>query len=46
MHRKEYMAKSGLVDVKIIKYMVPYGTWMAEGRPETRSMGQHEADVM
>lgn len=26
--------------------MVPYGTWMAEERPETRSIGQHEADVM
>ena len=46
LNAREYMVRAGLVDVEVIMYKVPYGTWMAEERPETRSIGQQEADVM
>ena len=46
INARGYMAEAGLVDVEVVRYVVPYGTWMAEERPETRSIGQHEADVM
>ena len=34
-----YMLKAGLVEVKVEKYKVPFGTWMAEERPEMRRIG-------
>ena len=43
---REYMVRAGMVDVEVFRYVVPYGTWMAEERPETRSMGQQEGAIM
>lgn len=41
-----YMQEAGLVDVKVEKYMVPYGTWLATEKPETRRIGAHNARDM
>lgn len=46
MNARGYMVEAGLVDVEVVKYMVPYGTWMAEERPETRLMGRQEGREM
>ena len=35
---REYMASAGLVNIKVFRYKVPYGTWLAEEKPETRSI--------
>ena len=42
LHAEEYMRAAGLVDVKVEKYFVPIGTWMADERPETRRIGAHQ----
>lgn len=39
LHAEDYMQKAGLVDVKVEKYKVPFGTWMADEKPETRRIG-------
>ena len=39
LNAKDYMQKAGLVNVKVQKYKVPFGTWMADERPETRRIG-------
>lgn len=39
LHAESYMLKAGLVDVKVEKYKVPFGTWMIDERPETRRIG-------
>ena len=40
LNARGYMVRPGLVDVEAVKFKVPCGTWMAEERPETRSIGQ------
>jgi len=37
---REYMARAGLVEVDVVRYVVPYGTWMAEEKPETKAIGE------
>ena len=39
LHANDCMRKAGLVDVQVEKYMVPFGTWMADEKPETRRIG-------
>ena len=39
LHAQDYMRKAGLVNVKVEKYMAPFGTWLADERPETRRIG-------
>ena len=46
LNARDYMTRAGLVNVEVVEYMVPYGTWMAEEKPETRSIGQQQADAM
>ena len=46
LNARDYMTEAGLVDVEVVRYVVPYGTWMAEERPETRLIGQQQADMM
>ena len=43
---KQYMENAGLVDVQVVKYKVPFGTWMADGKPETRKIGEHQVPNM
>lgn len=33
---KQYMQNAGLVDIEVIEYRLPMGTWLAETHPETR----------
>lgn len=40
---ESYMRSAGLVDVKVQKYKVPFGSWMAEEKPETRLIGLNNA---
>lgn len=40
------MVRGGLVDVEVCQYTVPYGTWMAEERPEKRPIGQRQRREM
>lgn len=46
VNAEEYMRNAGLVDVKVVKYMVPYGTWLADERPETKRIGVNSARDM
>ena len=39
LHAESYMLKAGLVVVKVEKYKVPFGTWMAKERPKMRQIG-------
>lgn len=34
------MVRARLVNMEVVEYMVPHGTWMAEEKPETRLIGQ------
>ena len=46
LHAEKYMREAGLVDVSVQKYMVPFGTWLANSRPETRRIGvNHDRDL-
>ena len=42
---KKYMEDAGLIDVKVAKYEVPYGPWMAKERPETKRTGEEQAKM-
>ena len=42
-HMKGYLERAGLVDVQVREYRIPFGTWAAEERPETRRIGAHAA---
>ncbi|KAL8642056.1 MAG: hypothetical protein Q9228_001222 [Teloschistes exilis] len=46
LHAQRYMEEAGLIDVQVVKYMVPFGTWLAGERPETRKIGEHSAGEM
>ena len=39
----EYMREAGLVDVSVVRYRAPFGTWAAEERPESRRIGVVQA---
>ena len=43
LHAQDYMRKAGLVDVRVERYVVPFGTWMADERPETRRIGEDQS---
>ena len=43
---KGYMQKASLVDVKVEKYKVPFETWMADEKPETRRIGAHDLTTL
>ena len=46
LHAEKYMREAGLVDVSVQKYMVPFGTWLADSKPETRRIGvNHDRDL-
>ena len=46
LHAEKYMREAGLVDVTVQKYMVPFGTWLADEKPETRKIGvNHDRDL-
>ena len=36
---QRYMREAGLVDVEVKKYALPFGTWMADEKPETSRFG-------
>ena len=36
-----WMKRAGLVDVKVIEYETPVGTWEVDKRPETRKLGEY-----
>lgn len=38
-----YMRQAGLVDVSVVKYRAPFGTWDAKERPESRRIGALQA---
>ncbi|KAL8838512.1 MAG: hypothetical protein Q9176_005064 [Flavoplaca citrina] len=40
---KGYMEEAGLEDVVVKEYRLPFGTWLAEEKPETRRIGKHAA---
>ena len=40
------MKDAGLVDVQVTKYAVPFGTWLAGERPETKILGVHQAESL
>ncbi|MCJ1377794.1 hypothetical protein MMC17_000890 [Xylographa soralifera] len=42
-HIRGYMEAAGLVDVRVREFRIPYGTWEAGERPETRHIGEHTA---
>ena len=44
LNAKRYMDLVGLVDVQVFKYTVPSGTWLADRMPETRLIGEHQAE--
>ncbi|KAL8947787.1 MAG: hypothetical protein Q9222_005972 [Ikaeria aurantiellina] len=39
INAEQYMKDAGLADVQVAKYPVPFGTWMAEEKPETKKIG-------
>ena len=39
LHAEKYMREAGLADVTVQKYMAPFGTWLADEKPETRKIG-------
>ena len=39
LHAEKYMREAGLVDVTVQKYVAPFGTWLADAKPETRKIG-------
>ena len=42
---QRYMKDTGLVDVQVKKYVLPFGTWMADQRPETRRLGSQQGGI-
>ena len=36
---QRYMKDAGLVDIEVKKYVMPFGTWMVDEKPETRRLG-------
>lgn len=40
---KYYMQQAGLVDISVKEYKIPFGTWQARQRPETKRIGGHAA---
>ena len=48
LNAERYMKEAGLVDVQVVKYEVPFGSWLAdsEGKPETRKIGEHQVSSM
>ncbi|KAL9617411.1 MAG: hypothetical protein Q9204_008486 [Flavoplaca sp. TL-2023a] len=40
---KRYMEEAGLEDIVVKEYRMPFGTWLAGERPETRTIGEHTA---
>lgn len=43
LHARKYMEDVGLVDVQVVEYKVPFGTWMVGEKPETRRIGEDSA---
>ena len=39
---QKYMKNAGLVDVEVHRYAVPYGTWLADEKPESRRIGEQQ----
>lgn len=46
LNARKYLTDAGLVDVQVVKYDVPLGTWMADAKPETKRLGEHQAPDM
>ena len=42
-HVKKYMEQAGLVEVQVIRYRVPIGTWLVGEKPETKRIGEQAA---
>ena len=42
LNTEGHRRKAGLVDVKVEKCKAPFGTWMADEKPETRRSGAHD----
>lgn len=46
LHAEKYMREAGLEDVTVRKYVVPFGSWLAGEKPETRKIGaDNERDL-
>ena len=43
---QQYMTDAGLTHIETVKYKVPFGTWLARERPETRRIGEHQVSNM
>ena len=46
LNAQRYMEDAGLVDVQVVKYQVPFGTWLAGEKPETKKIGEHQVSSM
>ena len=48
LNAERYMKEAGLIDVQVVKYEVPFGSWLADsgGKPETRKIGEHQVSSM
>ena len=42
-HVKEYRQQVGMVEVQVVAYRVPLGTWAVGERPESKNIGEHAA---
>ena len=42
----QYMREAGLVDVSVTRYWQPFGTWAAKERPESKAIGEVQAQWM
>ena len=46
LNAQRYMREAGLVEVQVWKYVVPFGTWFAGEKPETKRIGEHQEGSM
>ena len=42
----QYMKNAGLIDVQTVKYKVPFGTWLASEKPETKKIGEQQVESL
>ena len=42
LNAQQYMKNAGLVDVEVHRYTIPYGTWLADEKPESKRIGEHQ----
>lgn len=40
LNAQKYMKNAGLLDVEAHRYAMPYGTWLADEKPESRRIGE------